>query len=305
MAQLNLKHLRYFWAVACQGSVARAAEVLHLTPQTISGQLRELEQQVGAKLFGKAGRSLELTETGRLVFSYADEMFRIGDELQDVLAGRTPGGGLKLSVGVAMVVPKLLTYRLLAPALAMDDPVRLMCVERPLVDLLADLSVHKLDLVLTDSPLNPALNISAFNHPLGESPSLFFAAPALAARYRDGFPASLDGAPMLMPSSSSALRRVLDHWLERIGVQPRVVAEIEDRALMKTFGEAGAGIFTAPLAVKDDVLRKYDVDVIGRCDEIVERFYAISAERRIKHPAVSVITEAARAGLFAQGGSMR
>lgn len=298
MPQLNFKHLRYFWAVASHGAIARAAESLHLTPQTISGQLRELEDQVGAKLFVKSGRGLALTDTGRVVFAYADEMFRIGDELQDVLAGRTPGGGLTLNVGVAMVVPKLLTHRVLAPALTLDEPVRLQCVERPLTELLADLSVHKLDLVLTDSPLNPALNIHAYNHPLGETPSVFCAARAHAAPLRAGFPHSLNGAPMLMPSPHSALRRALDHWLDRIAVKPRVVAEIEDRALMKTFGEAGAGVFTVPQAVEDDVMQKYDVEVIGRTDDVVERYYVISAERRIKHPAVSAITETARAGLF-------
>jgi LysR family transcriptional activator of nhaA len=299
MAHLNLKHLRYFWAVASHGSIARASEVLHLTPQTISGQLRELEDQMGAKLFAKSGRNLILTDTGRLVFSYADEMFRISDELQDVLAGRTPGGGLTLHVGIAMVVPKLLAHRVLAPALAMPEPLRLVCVEKPLVDLLADLSVHKLDLVLADSPLNPALNIRAYNHTLGESPIAFFAAKDQVERWRDDFPHSLEAAPMLMPSNSSALRRSLDLWFERIGVKPQMVAEIEDRALMKTFGEGGAGIFTSPQAVEHDVLAKYAVEVIGRTDEVTERFYAISAERRIKHPAVSVITEAAREGLFA------
>jgi LysR family transcriptional activator of nhaA len=298
MAHINLKHLRYFWAVASHGSIARASQVLHLTPQTISGQLRELEDQIGTKLFGKTGRNLILTDTGRLVFSYADDMFRINDELQDVLAGRTPGGGLTLNVGIANVVPKLLTYRVLAPALAMPEPVRLICVEKPLVDLLAELSVHKLDLVLADSPLNPALNIRAYNHALGESPVTFFAAKDQAGRWRDGFPQSLEAAPMLLPSSGSALRRALDFWFDRIGVRPRTVAEIEDRALMKTFGEAGAGIFTSPRAVETDVLRKYAVEVVGRTEEVTERFYAISAERRIKHPAVSVITEAARNGLF-------
>ncbi len=298
MAHINLKHLRYFWAVASHGSIARASQVLHLTPQTISGQLRELEDQIGIKLFAKTGRNLILTDTGRLVFSYADDMFRINDELQDVLAGRTPGGGLTLNVGIAMVVPKLLAHRVLAPALAMPEPMRLVCVEKPLVDLLADLSVHKLDLVLADSPLNPALNIRAYNHALGESPVSFFAAKDQAGRWRDGFPQSLEAAPMLLPSSGSALRRALDFWFDRIGVRPRTVAEIEDRALMKTFGEAGAGIFTSPRAVENDVLTKYAVEVVGRTEDVTERFYAISAERRIKHPAVSVITEAARTGLF-------
>jgi len=298
MAHINLKHLRYFWAVASHGSIARASKVLHLTPQTISGQLRELEDQIGAKLFAKTGRNLMLTDTGRLVFAYADDMFRISDELQDVLAGRTPGGGLTLHVGIAMVVPKLLAHRVLAPAMRMPEPVRLVCIEKPLVDLLADLSVHKLDLVLADSPLNPALNIRAYNHPLGESPITFFAAGGQAARWRADFPASLDGAPMLMPTASSALRRALDLWFDRNKVKPRMVAEIEDRALMKTFGEAGVGVFTSPQAVEEDVLSKYAVEVIGRTDEVTERFYAISAERRIKHPAVSAITEAARSGLF-------
>lgn len=300
MAQINLKHLRYFWAVAAHGSIAQASRALHLTPQTISGQLRELEDQIGAKLFAKTGRNLVLTDTGSLVFTYADDMFRISDELQDVLAGRTPGGGLTLNVGIAMIVPKLLTHRVLAPALAMTEPVRLVCVEKPLVDLLADLSVHKLDLVLADSPLNPALNIRAYSHVLGESPVTFFSAKGKAARWRKDFPLSLEAAPMLMPTGNSALRRALDYWFDRIGVRPRTVAEIEDRALMKTFGEAGAGIFTSPRAVEDDVLAKYRVEVVGRTDDVTERFFAISAERRIKHPAISVITEAARTMLLCQ-----
>lgn len=298
MPQLNLKHLRYFWAVASHGSIARASKILHLTPQTISGQLRELEEQIGGKLFTKNGRNLVLTDTGRLVFSYADEMFRLNDELRDVLAGRTPGGGLTLTVGIAMVVPKLIAHRVLAPVLAMAEPVQLICQERTLVDLLGDLSVHKIDLVLADAPLSPALNIRAYNHPLGESITSFFAAPALAARLRGEFPRCLDGAPMLMPTASSALRRALEVWFDRERVAPRTVAEIEDRALMKAFGEAGAGVFTAPRAVEQDVCTKYRVEVIGRAPDLRERFYAISAERRIKHPAVSVITEAARSGLF-------
>jgi LysR family transcriptional activator of nhaA len=298
MRGINLKHLRYFWAVAANGSIARASEILHLTPQTISGQLRELEEQVGAKLFAKAGRGLALTDTGRLVFSYADEMFRLEEELRDVLNGQSLGAVLTLNVGIAMVVPKLLAYRVLAPGLQIPEPVRLVCHEAPLVDLLADLSVHKLDLVLADSPLSPALNIRAYSHPLGESGISFFATEGEAAGYRERFPASLDGAPLLMPSGSSALRRSLELWFDRVGVNPKIVAEFEDRALMKTFGEAGVGIFTSPTAVERDVLEKYGVEAIGRTEDIKERFYAISAERRIKHPAVSAITRAARTTLF-------
>jgi len=295
---MNLKHLRYFWAVATHGSIARASEVLYLTPQTISGQLRELEQQLNAKLFQKSGRNLVLTDTGRVVFSYADEMFRLGDELQDVLAGRTPGAALTLTVGVAMVVPKLLAYRVLEPVLKMQDRVRLVCQEAPLVDLLAELSVHKLDLVLADSPISPALNIRAYNHLLGESGISFFATHKKARKYAARFPRSLNDAPMLMPTASSALRRMLEQWFERQEVRPAIVAEFEDRALMKAFGEADAGIFTSPTAVEDDVVAKYGVRVIGRTDDIKEHFYAISAERRIKHPAVTAITETARSELF-------
>ena len=298
MSSLNFKHLRYFWAVAAQGSIARASEILHLTPQTISGQLRELEEQLNVQLFQKSGRNLVLTDTGHLVFSYADEMFRLGDELRDVLEGRIPGAAMTLTVGVAMVVPKLLAYRVLEPVLAMPEPVRLICQEAPLADLLADLSVHKLDLVLADSPISPALNIRAYNHLLGESGISFFANQKTARKYAAKFPSSLNGAPMLMPTASSALRRMLEQWFERQRVNPMVVAEFEDRALMKAFGEAGTGIFTSPTAVEHDVVAKYGVRVIGRSEEIKERFYAISAERRIKHPAVSAITDAARSELF-------
>ena len=297
--RLNLKHLRYFWSVASHGSIARAAEIMHLTPQTISGQLRELEQQVGGKLFTRSGRSLVLTETGRLVFSYADEMFRVGLELQDVLAGQTPGSALNLKVGIAMIVPKLLAYRVLEPVLTMPEQVHLVCHEAPLADLLADLSVHKLDVVLCDGPINPTFNIRAYNHTLGESGISFFATSDMADALRADFPASLDAIPMLMPSGGSSLRRTLENWFESHRIKPRVVAEFEDRALMKAFGESGAGVFMTPIAVEQDVLDKYGVELVGRTDEIMERFYAISVERRIKHPAVSAITEAARKELFA------
>lgn len=298
MSNLNFKHLRYFWAVAANGTIARASEILHVTPQTISGQLRELEEQMNAKLFQKSGRNLVLTETGRVVFSYADEMFRLSDELQDVMEGRTPGASLTLTVGVAMVVPKLLAYRVLEPVLQMDESVRLVCQEASLAELLADLSIHKVDLVLADAPMSPALNIRAYNHLLGESGLSFFTVKNKARKYAAGFPDSLNGAPMLMPTSSSALRRSLEQWFERLGIKPVIVAEFEDRALMKAFGEADAGIFTSPTTVEEDVVAKYGVRVIGRTEDIKEHFYAISAERRIKHPAVSAITETARTELF-------
>jgi len=297
--KLNLKHLRYFWAVASQGSIARAAETLYLTPQTISGQLRDLEAQVGAKLFSREGHGLVLTDTGRLVFSYADEMFRLGLELQDVLSGNATGSAITVKVGIAMVVPKLLTYRVLEPVLRMPELVRLICHEAPLADLLASLAIHKLDVVLADSPVNPAFNVRAYNHVLGESGITFFSVPGQANSLAADFPASLDGVRMLMPGSGSTLRRNLEVWFERRGISPLVVAEFEDRALMKAFGEGGAGVFTTPTSVEGDVLDKYGVVVIGRTEEVTERYYVISAERRIKHPAIAIITETARSSLFA------
>ncbi len=298
MKNINLKHLRYFWAVASNGSIANASEILHLTPQTISGQLSELEYQIGTKLFQKAGRNLALTDAGRLVFNYAEEIFRLSTELEGVLDGRDPIAQLTLNVGIAMVVPKLLAYRILAPVLNLEEPVHLVCTEAPFVELLADLSVHKIDLILADSPFSPGLNIRAYNHLLGESGITFFSREPDDKLYRDNFPQSLDNAPMLMPTTNCALRRSLELWFDNIDVRPSVIAEFDDRALMKAFGEAAGGIFTSPTAVEDDVLDKYAVKVVGRSEEIRERFYAISAERKIKHPAISAITEAARQDLL-------
>jgi LysR family transcriptional activator of nhaA len=225
MANLNLKHLRYFWAVAANGSIAQASEILHLTPQTISDQLRELEEQIGVKLFRKSGRNLVLIDTGQTVFSYTDEMFRLGNELQDVLAGRTPGSCFRLNVGIAMMIPKLLAYRLLAPVLELSEPVNLVCHEAPRPNLLAGLSIHKLDLVLADSPLSPTFNVWAYNHIFGGSGISFFAAHSEASKYSSNFPHSLNSAPMLMPIESSALRRGLELWLERQDINPVTVAE--------------------------------------------------------------------------------
>ncbi|MDJ0880106.1 MAG: transcriptional activator NhaR [Gammaproteobacteria bacterium] len=296
--KLNLKHLRYFWSVASHGSITKASEALYLTPQTISGQLRDLEESIGEKLFEREGRNLVLSETGRMVFSYADEMFQLGLELQDVLEGQTPGTSITVKVGVAMIVPKLLAYRVLEPVLQMSESINLICHEAPLVDLLADMSVHKLDAVLSDSPLNPSLNIRAYNHSLGESGITFFAIPRQAKKLEKNFPENLNDFPFLMPSKSSTLRRNLENWFEQQGIKPRVVAEFEDRALMKAFGERGTGVFTSPQTMEKDVLEKYGVRVIGRTEEVREHYYIISPERRIKNPAVTAITEAARNYLF-------
>ncbi len=296
--KLNLKHLRYFWSVASFGSITKASEALFVTPQTISGQLRDLEESIGEKLFVREGRNLVLSETGRLVFSYADEMFQLGLELQDVLDGQTPGTNITVRVGVAMIVPKLLAYRVLQPVTTMSESINLICHEAPLVDLLADLSVHKLDAVLSDSPINPSLNIRAYNHPLGESGITFFAVPAAAEKLRENFPASLHGYPFLMPSRSSNVRRSLENWFEQHEIKPKVVAEFEDRALMKAFGEAGTGAFALPQTTESDLIDKYGVEIIARTDEVKESFYLISPERRIKNPAITAITQSARTNLF-------
>ena len=296
--KINLKHLHYFWAVASHGSITKASKALHLTPQTISGQLRDLEESIGEKLFAREGRNLVLTETGRMVFSYADEMFQLGIELQDVLDGQTFGIKITVKFGVAMIVPKLLAYRVLEPVLQMNESTNLICHEAPLVDLLADMSVHKLDAVLSDCPINPSLNIRAYNHSLGGSGITFFSVPEHAKKLEKNFPQNLHDFPFLMPSKSSSLRMNLENWFDQHAIKPRVVAEFEDRALMKAFGERGTGVFTSPQTMEEDVLEKYGVRVIGRTDEIQENFYLISPERRIRNPAVTAITEAARANLF-------
>lgn len=295
---INLKHLRYFWAVASYGSIAKASQALHLTPQTISGQLRDLEESIGEKLFAREGRNLVLTEIGHMVFSYADEMFQLGIELQDVLDGQTFGVKITVKFGVAMIVPKLLAYRVLEPVLRMNESTNLICHEAPLEDLLADMSIHKLDAVLSDCPINPSLNIRAYNHSLGGSGITFFSVPEHANKLEKNFPQNLHDFPFLMPSKSSSLRMNLENWFEEHTIKPRVVAEFEDRALMKAFGERGTGVFTSPQTMEEDVLKKYGVRVIGRTDEIQENYYLISPERRIRNPAVTAITEAARANLF-------
>lgn len=295
---MNYNHLHYFWVVATEGSIVRAAELLHVTPQTISGQLRTLEQQMGAPLFRKSGRRLTLTETGRVALSYAKPMFQLAGELSDVLRDGVIRRSVQFNVGIAMVVPKLIAYRILAPALELEEPIQIICHEAPLESLLADIAVHKLDLVLTDTPMGPTHSVRAYNHLLGECGLTFFAERRRGRRYRASFPRSLDGAPFLFPSKSSALRGALATWFRQRNVHPRLVAEFEDTALMNAFGEAGAGIFALPTTIETDVTQKYRVTPIGRTTEVKERFYVISTERRLKHPSVVAITNAARTQLF-------
>ena len=305
MPQLNYKHLLYFWTVAREGSIARACKRLHLTQPAISAQIRQLERSVGEKLFEKSGRGLALTEAGRVAFEYAEEIFRLGGELSDTLRGRPTGQPLRLVVGVTEAFPKLIAHRLLVPALQLPQPVRLVLRDDRPDRLLADLSVHALDVVLTDAPLAGTLSVRAYNHLLGECGVTVFGVGALAERYAEGFPASLDGAPFLLPTPETTLRPALDQWFEAQGVQPATVAEIEDSALLKTFGEAGMGLFAAPSAIEAEVRRQYRVETVGRIEAIRERFYAISVERKLKHPAVLAISNAAREGLPAPGRRAR
>jgi LysR family transcriptional activator of nhaA len=298
MNWLNYHHLLYFHTVAREGSVVRAAERLHLTQPTVSGQIKMLEDALGERLFDRVGRRLVLTDIGRLVYGYADEIFALGRELMDVLNDRPSGRPFRLVVGVADVMPKLMVQRLLAPALALPEGVHLVCHEDKTDRLLASLALHELDVVLADTPMPPGVGVRAFSHLLGESGVAFFAQKPVAARLFRRFPASLDQAPMLLPTDNTALRRSLDEWFGAQGLTPRVVAEFEDSALLKVFGEQGLGVFPAPSIIEREVCREYRVAIVGHAEGIVERFYAISLEKKLKHPAVVAISDGARRDLF-------
>lgn len=298
MRHLNYSHLQYFWAVAHEGSVVKAADSLHITPQTISGQIRLLEEAIGQQLFERVGRRLVLSEMGRVVLEYADEIFSIGAELSQVVREQGAEGPLRLNVGIVNSIPKLIAERIVAPVLTGDEVVRIRCQEASLEQLLAELSVHKLDIVLSDQPMPQGLSLRAFNHRLGESSLAFFSQRRAAKRYIKTFPNSLNHAPMLLPSPHSALRRRLDEWLDSTSIVPIIVGEIDDSALLKAFGEAGYGLFAAPSVIEEEICKMYNMAVIGRTDAITEQFFAISPERRIKHPSVVRIIEAARSELF-------
>ncbi len=296
---MNFKHLHYFWVVAKAGGVMRAGEQLHTTPQTLSAQIKLLEDRLGRKLFRKNGRRLELTDDGRIALNYADEIFSLGSELE-VAMRQTSGREqvLDFRVGVADSVPKSLAYQLLEPAMAVPEPVRMVCHEGKFTDLLAQLALHRLDLVLADEPLSRQVSVKAFNHALGSSTMTFFCAPSLKAQLKGKFPKCLDGAPMLIQGASSPIRPQLESWLERNHLQPRIVGEFDDGALMKAFGQQGRGVFMSPTVMQQQTQVQYGVKAIGRSDELVEEFYAVSVERRVTHPCVVAIQEAARDRLF-------
>lgn len=299
MEWLNYHHLYYFWVVAREGSIGRAGERLRLAPSTISAQLSKFDEALGVKLFRRVGRNLELSDMGRIVFRYADEIFTLGREMMDTVKGRPVSGPLRLVVGIVDALPKLVARKLLEPAISMVDPIRLVCHEGKEEQLLAELSVHGLDLVLTDTPLKPGLSVKAYSHLLGECAVSFFAAQSLFPALGADFPRCLDGAPMLLPTPRSALRASLDKWFDTLNIRPRIVGEFDDQALLNAFGQAGDGAFAAPSVIEEEVRKLHDVRVIGRADALREQFYAISVERIIKHPAVAAIQKAACGRIFA------
>jgi LysR family transcriptional regulator, transcriptional activator of nhaA len=297
---MNFKHLHYFWVTAKAGGVVRAGEQLHTTPQTLSSQIKLLEDRLGRKLFRKSGRQLELTDDGRVALRFADDIFALGSEMEVALREQRAAGpqALEFRVGVADSVPKAVAYRLLEPAFHVPRALRLICGEGKFPDLLAQLALHRVDLVIADEPLSQRLSVKAFNHPLGQSPMSFFCAPTLKRTLKRGFPECLNDTPMLIQGAASPLRAQFEAWLVRHRLHPRVVGEFDDGALMKAFGREGRGVFMAPTVLEDETAKQYGVQCIGRSDELVESFYAISVERRITHPAVVAITHAARGALF-------
>jgi LysR family transcriptional activator of nhaA len=298
MEWLNYHHLLYFWVVAREGGLVAAGKVLRLSHPTLSAQIHALEDHLGEKLFIKVGRRLVLTEMGRVVYRYAEEIFTLGREMVDTVKGRATGQPVRLSVGIADSVPKLIVRRLLEPAWKLDEPVKLMCHEDDHDELLAHLALHTLDMVISDAPVPSGSSIRAYNHLLGESSVTWFGSKALVAQLKRGFPKSLDGAPVLLPLEQLTLRRSLNQWFESHDVKPHIVAEFEDSALLSVFGGDGFGVFPGPSAVEALMCKQYGVQVIGRAEGVKERFYAISIERRLKNPAVLAICNAARHRVF-------
>jgi LysR family transcriptional activator of nhaA len=296
---MNLRHLFYFWKVATTGSVTRASEELHLTSQTVSGQIQLLERQLGKELFTRRGRRLELTEDGKFVLGYANEIFALQSELEVMVRQQRTDRPSAFRIGVADAVPKTLAYRLLEPALQLPNPHRVVCTEWRLDSLLSELAVHRLDLVIADLPLPDTAEVRAFSHRLGESPVSFLAEPSLAKRCRrQRFPACLDGAPMLLPGADSAMRAKLVRWFGKLKLKPQIVGEFDGSSLMAAFGETGFGVFAAPSVLAYELHERHGVVQIAGTHEIMAEYFAISVERRLTHPCVQAITQAARHRIF-------
>lgn len=299
MEWLNYHHLFYFWTVVRAGTITKACEELRLAPPTISAQLRSLEDQMGEKLLARSGRTLVPTEVGRMVFRYADEIFGLGRELMDAVKQRPTGRPLRLVIGVDDVLPKEIAHRLIEPALRLPEHVRVLCREAGLDRLVAELMLHELDVVLSDAPITPSLNVRAYSHPLGDCGVVFMGTRDLTKRYRPRFPRSLNGAPVLLPTDDTAIRRNLDLWFSQHGVRPILIGEFEDYALLRVFGKSGAGVFPVPSVLEKQFRDQDRVQRIGAVKDVRGRFYAVTVERKIQHPAVLAICEAARKELFA------
>jgi LysR family transcriptional activator of nhaA len=292
--KLNYQHLLYFWSVVRTGSVTAAADELSLSVPTVSAQLRTLEERLGEKLLEKSGRGLVPTEVGRVVFTFADQIFAVGQELLDALEQRPSRRPLRFAVGIDDVLPKEIAHRLLEPAMRLGQPVRISCREGTLERLVARLAIHELDVVLSDAPASPTLNVRAYNHLLGSSGVCWMATPAIATSLRRGFPRSLDGVPMLLPTDDTAIRRMLDQWLEQHDLRPVMVGEFEDYALLREFARAGHGFAPVPTVQESQFRREYGFQRIGAAKPVTAQFFAISLERRIKHPAVAAVVAGAR-----------
>ena len=293
MTELNFKHLRYFWTVARVGTIAEAGRVLDLAPHSISAQIATFEAALGVSLFRRVGRRLALTEAGERILGHAEQIFALGDQIVDVVRDDTLRRSLPFRIGFPDSMPKSVIHRLIEPALHVERPGRLVCREAPLAELLAELAVHRLDLVIADRPMPPEVSVRGYSTLLGESTLTVFAAPALAARLADGFPATLDGAPFLLPGEDVTHRGALLQWFERMRIRPAIVAEFDDSALMKAFGQAGDGVFAAPTTIADYVCRQYGVRVLGEVPDAHARVYAITTERRLSHPAMQAIRDRA------------
>jgi LysR family transcriptional regulator, transcriptional activator of nhaA len=298
MEWINYHHLLYFWTVVRAGSIGRASEQLRLAPPTISAQIRSLEQNLGEKLLLRSARGVQTTEMGQVVYRYADDIFSLGREMLDTVRGRPTGRPLQVVIGIADVLPKEISHALIAPALQLREQVQITCREDNQEHLLAQLSIQELDVVLSDTPIGPPAKVRAYNHLLGECGTTFFAMPELSRKHRRRFPEVLRELPMLLPATNTTVRRALDQWLESLQITPVVIGQFEDFALLRRFGEAGAGVFAAPSLLEKQFRRERKLRVVGRADAVRNRFFAISVERKLKHPAVVAICETARHELF-------
>jgi LysR family transcriptional activator of nhaA len=299
METLNYHHLQYFWRVVRSGGVSHAARELRVSSPAVSSQLKELQEFLGEPLFTRSGRKLVLTEMGKTVYDYADDIFSLGRELLDTVRNRPTGRPIRVDIGIADVLPKMIAQWLIEPALKLRESVRIVCREAASEQLIARLATLELDVVLSDSPSDPSRTFRAYNHLLGESGIDFVGIGSVVKKMRGTFPKSLSGAPMLLPTDNTAMRRDLDYWFEMNGVHPQIIGEFEDYALLRAFAQSGSALFPVPSVFARELRRQDKIQRIGSTKDVKLRFYAISAERKIQHPAVIAICESARRQLFA------